>query len=141
MKLVMKLVPISLLAVLSLLLLASASAANAATPCPPASSAGSDLSVSVSGVPATATRGQTINLTETVTGPANQAVTLSNVLQYPSGKQFSSVESVGLDANGQYVYQFSYKVDRNGPKGTYTLTVCATDASGTASTSASTVVQ
>jgi uncharacterized protein YfaS (alpha-2-macroglobulin family) len=95
----------------------------------------------VADVPETASRGQTINLTETITGPANQAVTLKNVVEYPSGKQFSSVESVGLDANGQYVYQFSYKVDRNGPKGTYTLTVCATDASGTASTSASTVVQ
>src|SRR5207248_10430616 len=100
-----KLVQTSLIALLTVSLLA-APPASAATTCAATSSADCDLSVSLSGLPSTATRGQTITLTETITGPANQAVTLSNIVRYPNGKQYSSSAAVTLDGGGQYVYRF-----------------------------------
>jgi hypothetical protein len=103
----------------------------------PTALAASDLTVQLAVNPPTATTGQTITVMESVTNSSanRQSVTLTNTLQGPlSG---SDTQHIHLAPGQTYTQTRGYTVDATTPRGTYTLTVSATDKSGTTISSAS----
>ena len=103
----------------------------------PTALAASDLSVQLTVSPAQVTTGQTIMVTESVTNTSanKQTVTLTNTLQGPASA--SQSQHLNLEPGQTYTQTRSYRIDAADPRGTYTLTVLATDKSGTATASAS----
>ena len=103
----------------------------------PTALAASDLTVQLVVNPWTVTTDQTITATESVTNTSanKQTVTLTNTLQGP--RSGSDTQHINLAPGQRYTQTRSYTVDATTPRGIYTLTVSATDKSGTATTSAS----
>jgi len=126
---VLTLRPVKLLAVLAVLGLFSLLQGTTAL-------AASDLSVQLAVSPPQATTGQTITVTESVTNTSanKQNATLTNTLQGPTSG--SQSQHINLDPGQTYTQTRTYAVDATTPRGVYTLTVAATDKSGTATASA-----
>jgi uncharacterized repeat protein (TIGR01451 family) len=99
--------------------------------------AASDLSVQLAVSPQQATTGQTITVTESVTNSSanKQNVALTNTLQGPTSG--SQSQHVSLNPGQTYTQTRVYTVDAATPRGAYTLTLSATDKSGTTTASAS----
>lgn len=97
-----------------------------------------DLTVSVSLTPETATVGTTVTATRTVTNntATKQAVTVTATLTYPTGQTRTDVKKVSLAPGQTDAQTVLYTVDASYPKGTYTLTVAATNTHGTSSATA-----
>jgi hypothetical protein len=105
-----------------------------------------DLDLRLSVDPSTATTGTTVTASASLTNTSavTRSVTLTATFKYVSAYGTftfsSSTVSVTL-AGGQTLAQsFPFTVDQNTPRGNYTVTVTATDVSGTASATASLVV-
>lgn len=99
--------------------------------------AASDLSVQLAVNPQQATTGQTITVTESVTNTSanKQNVALTNTLQGPTSG--SQSQHISLNPGETYTQTRNYTVDATTGRGVYTLTISATDKSGTATASAS----
>jgi outer membrane protein assembly factor BamB len=98
-----------------------------------------DLVLKLSVNPSTATTGTTVTASASLTNTSAVArsVTVNATVRYVSSSgtfTFSTSTVTVTLAGGQTVGQnFSFTIDRNTPRGTYTVTVTATDVTGTAS--------
>jgi outer membrane protein assembly factor BamB len=105
-----------------------------------------DLDLRLSVNPSTATTGTTVTASASLTNNSavTRSVTLQATLRYVSAYgtfTFStSTVTVTLAAGQTLAQSFPFTVDQNTPRGNYTVTVTATDVSGTVSATASLVV-
>jgi outer membrane protein assembly factor BamB len=105
-----------------------------------------DLDLRLSVNPSTATTGTTVTAsasltnTSSVTRSATLMATLRYVSAYGTFTFSTSTVTVTLAAGQTLAQSFPFTVDQNTPRGNYTVTVTATDVSGTVSATASLVV-
>ena len=104
----------------------------------PATASAADLGVAVSFDRASVDIGQTVTATATIrnTSASRQTVTVTYTLKEPTGVSLTRTQKLNLKPGETATQSQSYTRDADDAAGDYTLTVAATDKSGTTSASA-----
>lgn len=125
------------LVVIGIMALVSASGSVTASAATATNTSNPDLTVSVSVTPDQLRTGSTATATGSVTNNTgvSQTVTLNNLLVTPTGQTYSEATQTIQIPAGQTVPlgPEQYVIKKSDPRGTYALTVSATDSTGTSS--------